>query len=485
MPSAIPPSETVHHEEPTPWDPDHLRTRFVRALSDMYRAEVPLYGKLVDLVNNVDTSILQSRGQSLSDLPSRFQLERHGAIRLGTQQEMRMIGRLFALMGMYPVGYYDLKMVGFPLHGTAFRPRTEESLRKNPFRVFTTVLRPKLISSPAVREMATSILSTRQLFSAKLVELIDHAETTTPDSVKLTTQDADSLITESLKIFKWHSRSSVPLETYLTLKTEHPMVADIVCFPSAHINHLTPRTLDIDAVQAEMIAQGLPAKECIEGPPRRKCEILLRQTSFKALEERVIFAGGAEQGVDGTHTARFGEVEQRGAAVTRKGRELYDTLLAKAVRKSEREDKDADAVLKEVFAEYPDDWETLRKEELVYFRYRVAEDKMAGGHNWKGSVHMDTLLKEGVASCEPITYEDFLPFSAAGIFTSNLGGEKDGGHERKLQRTEEESKRSRVQLEELLGRTIPSEIDLYDELQSDSVKECETLLGLSQIVLEV
>ncbi|KAK0658898.1 hypothetical protein QBC41DRAFT_331801 [Cercophora samala] len=484
MPSVLLQNGTAPHEELQPWDPDHLRTRFVRALSDMYRTEVPLYGKLVDIVNKVDTTTLQSRGQSLDDLPSRFQLERHGAIRLGTQQEMRMISRLFAIMGMVPVGYYDLKMVGFPLHGTAFRPRTEESLRKNAFRVFTTVLRPDLISSPEVREMATSILSTRQLFSPRLVELIDQAET--PASASLTAEDANALIAESLKIFKWHSRSSVPLETYLTLKKEHPMVADIVCFPSAHINHLTPRTLDIDAVQAEMIAQGLPAKDCIEGPPRRKCEILLRQTSFKALEERVSFAGGADHGVDGTHTARFGEVEQRGAAVTRKGRELYDFLLAKAVGRSEKEDKDSDAVLREVFADYPDDWEVLRKEGLVYFRYRVAEDKVpaASSHSKLGaSVHMDRLLKEGVVTCEPITYEDFLPFSAAGIFTSNLGGERDGGHERKLQKTEEESKRSRVQLEELLGRKIPSEIDLYDELQNYSVKECQTILGLSEIVL--
>ncbi|VBB73809.1 Putative protein of unknown function [Podospora comata] len=483
MPSAIPQNGSALHGEPKPWDPDHLRTRFVQALSEMYRTEVPLYGKLVDVVNQVDTTTLQSRGQSLNDLPSRFQLERHGAIRLGTQQEMRMISRLFAVMGMFPVGYYDLKMVGFPLHGTAFRPQTEESLQKNPFRVFTTVLRPDLISSPEVRKMATSILSTRQLFSSRLIELIDQAETSA--LANLTAEDANNLITKSLKIFKWHSRSSVPLETYLTLKKEHPMVADIVCFPSAHINHLTPRTLDIDAVQAGMISQGLPAKDHIEGPPKRKCEILLRQTSFKALEERVTFAGDADHAVDGTHTARFGEVEQRGAAVTRKGRELYDALLAKAVGRSEKEDKDSDKVLKEVFAEYPDDWEVLRREGLVYFRYRVAEDKVpvAGAHKLEGSVHMDRLLKEGVVTCEPITYEDFLPFSAAGIFTSNLGGEKDGGTERKLQKTEEESKRSRVQLEGLLGRKIPSEIDLYNELQTDSVKECQALLGLSEIVL--
>ncbi|PSD29286.1 hypothetical protein C7E17_20990, partial [Stenotrophomonas maltophilia] len=66
-----------------------------------------------------------------------------------------------------------------------------------------------------------------------------------------------------------------------------------------------PRALDIDAAQAAMIEHGMAAKAVIEGPPRRACPILLRQTSFKALEEAVHFPGG-EGGDAGTHTARFG-----------------------------------------------------------------------------------------------------------------------------------------------------------------------------------
>ena len=38
-----------------------------------------------------------------------------------------------------------------------------------------------------------------------------------------------------------------------------------------------------------MIEHGMAAKAVIEGPPRRACPILLRQTSFKALEEAVHF----------------------------------------------------------------------------------------------------------------------------------------------------------------------------------------------------
>lgn len=54
----------------------------------------------------------------------------------------------------------------------------------------------------------------------------------------------------------------------------------------------------------------------IEGPPRRQCPILLRQTSFKAISERIRFKGS--DAVLG-HRARFGEIESRGVALTPKG----------------------------------------------------------------------------------------------------------------------------------------------------------------------
>lgn len=104
-------------------------------------------------------------------------------------------------------------------------------------------------------------------------------------------------------------------------------MADVVSFKGPHINHLTPRTLDIDAAQSAMVEHGLPAKAVIEGPPRRSCPILLRQTSFKVLDKSVSFPADNGTWVEGHHTARFGEIEQRGVALTRKGRALYDQLL--------------------------------------------------------------------------------------------------------------------------------------------------------------
>ncbi len=43
-----------------------------------------------------------------------------------------MLRRLFAVMGMAPVGYYDLSVAGVPVHSTAFRPTTAQALRPIP-----------------------------------------------------------------------------------------------------------------------------------------------------------------------------------------------------------------------------------------------------------------------------------------------------------------------------------------------------------------
>ena len=112
---------------------------------------------------------------------------------------------------------------------------------------------------------------------------------------------------------------------YQRLHDAHRLIADVVSFKGPHINHLTPRTLDIDAVQAAHAgAMASHRKRLSKARRPRKCPILLRQTSFKALEEPVSFQSADGGWTTGSHTARFGEIEQRGIALTPKGSALYD-----------------------------------------------------------------------------------------------------------------------------------------------------------------
>lgn len=419
---------------------DDIRARFSRAMSVMYREEVPAYGTLLDLVAETNERVLGEDealkdALSQSDNLDRISEERHGAIRLGKADELKMMSRVFGVMGMEAVGYYDLTQANVPVHSTAFRAVDAESLSNSPFRVFTSLLRTDLIEDDDLRAKSEEILAARDIFTPRLRELVDKAES----QGGLDEADAQDFIEQATHTFKWHEDAAVSKEFYEALKDADPRAADIVCFKGPHINHLTPRTLDIDVIHADMPSRNMDAKNVIEGPPPTH-HILLRQTSFKALTEKVRF-----EGEDGLHTARFGEIEQRGAALTPKGRRLYDETLNDVRAQITPAPDGSNAaeymrVLTETFEHaFPSDPEDMRREGLAYFQ---AYQTPNGG-----------------IAYTPITYEDFLPVSAAGIFASNAS-DKD--------RQDEFASSSQTDFEEALGHAVHSEFELYQAMQDAS-----------------
>jgi uncharacterized glyoxalase superfamily metalloenzyme YdcJ len=451
---------------------DDIRTLFSRAMSDMYRKEVPQYGTLLELVADVNRKVLTADPElrarlAAADELDRLDVERHGAIRLGTAEELSWMRRLFAVMGMRPVGYYDLSVAGIPVHSTAFRPTDSEALARNPFRVFCSLLRLDLLEDRALAAEATEILAARDILSDACKALIETAEA----KGGLANAEARSFVSEALETFRWRAEARVSAKTYARLHAAHRLVADVVSFAGPHINHLTPRTLDIDAVQAAMPERGISPKAIVEGPPRREAGILLRQTSFKALEEEILFRpdtpGGAP--VAGAHTARFGEIEQRGVALTPKGQAIYDRTLAQA-----RAENPIDAAgngragylaaLEAGFAALPDDLGALRREGLAYFRYRPAPGAKADTGD------IEALIAAGKLIADPQVYEDFLPVSAAGIFQSNLGSDRAQafGENANL-----------AAFETALGAKVADKMALYAGAERDSFARALADLGVT------
>ncbi|WP_145583953.1 2-oxoadipate dioxygenase/decarboxylase HglS [Yersinia intermedia] len=460
--------------------PDEIRARFSSAMSDMYQDEVPLYSALLELVADINKQTMNQQPELTRHLRQtgeieRLDMERHGAIRVGTAAELATLRRLFAVMGMVPVGYYDLAPAGVPVHSTAFRAIHETSLQTCPFRIFTSLLRLELIEQPELRQQAADILAKRVIFTPRAIELITQHET----SGGLTSNEADDFITQSLETFRWHNQATVSTDVYQQLHDQHRLIADVVAFKGPHINHLTPRTLNIDAVQMAMPAHQIPPKAVIEGPPPRRCPILLRQTSFKALEEDVSFFATDGQIIQGHHTARFGEIEQRGAALTAKGRNLYDNLLQAAqdqlqIPANEKNAPQYMAILNEKFSQFPDDYPTMRAEKLAFFRYFPTEKGLSTPTVSMQDLTLDELIDGEFIQYEPLVYEDFLPVSAAGIFQSNLG---DKGHSQFAGHS------SKQDFQRALGATVIDELQLYEETQQRSIMACATALKLTLLSL--
>jgi uncharacterized glyoxalase superfamily metalloenzyme YdcJ len=177
------------------------------------------------------------------------------------------------------------------------------------------------------------------------------------------------------------------------------------------------------------------------------------------LEEEIEFAGQARVG---SHTARFGEIEQRGVALTQAGRALYDSLLAQARDAGQQAATTQTYAerLQHVFAQFPDDSDEMYERGLAFFRFEprdpaIWQQELAAGRPW----NLPDLIKRGVVALNPITYEDFLPVSAAGIFQSNLGDAEQRNYV---------SQAARSEFERDLGGPVLDEIELYRAAQMRS-----------------
>lgn len=362
---------------------NELRGSLAEALSEMYAAEVPAYDQLVDGVQRINEVV--GTGHRDDD---RLGGERHGAIRVASFAELADIARLFALYGMEAVGYYDLRSspTPIPVVSTAFRPVAPEDLAVSPFRMFTSTLvvdDERFFSAELQRELHEQIAG-RTLFRNELVELIERAEA---DQVVAEPERLLELTVDALRL----DRSPIDQVWHGKLDAVSTVASDIAAAPNTHLNHLTPRVLDIDALHELMEAEGLEMIKRIQGPPPwNGPDLLLRQTSFRALDEQRTFTTADGQEASSPVRVRFGEVEQRGIALTPQGRAKLDTALSLDKTLSPGEHLD------EAFT---DTIEGLYEAGDIYVQFSVVDGKI---------------------QIEPITYEDFLPASAAGIFASNL-----------------------------------------------------------------
>jgi uncharacterized glyoxalase superfamily metalloenzyme YdcJ len=319
---------------------------------------------------------------------------------------------------MYPVGYYDLREAASPVPvvSTAFRPVDTVELARNPFRVFTSMLatRDGRFFDPDLRHRVDEFLRRRTLFDPTLIA--DARRIAAGGGCDAET--ATNFVARAVAAFAL-SREPVDRAWYAELTEVSAVAADIAGVPTTHINHLTPRVLDIEDLYRRMTARGITMIDAIQGPPH--CDgpnVLLRQTSFRALAEPRRFREADGSVTDGTLRVRFGEVEARGVALTCKGRERYDAAMASA---------DPAAVWGDYF---PASDAEMASQGLAYYHRGDAE--------------------------APVVYEDFLPASAAGIFRSNLDTDTEAAA------VADESGYDVDWMAGTIGRHIHDPYDLYD-----------------------
>ena len=521
--------------------PNELQRNLFEGLSDMFGREVPLYDKSLAVnqycnraVCDLLSQIFVGFSRSQSDL-LRTGRERHGAIRIGREDEFRWIARYFACFDMEPHDFYDMTTLGKksqPVICTAFRSRCEPENR-----IFASLLRPEYFGEKIAQRIVSS-LESRQVISPHVQEVIERHER----DGGLSLEDGNFLASQGREqIFCWTGQA-VERDLYDDLcRSGYKIAADICCFQSHHLNHLTPNSLCIDlyslamkwklgerddlvfvsesrdllsrlarrvdrywmmlhfpelshqsvasycqakascdtidevvadlhrALQDESLDfSSLPHngyKDRTEGP-NEEVPILLRQDSYRALTEPITFVDESIP-YESSHTARFGEIEQRLYATTPLGRSLYDSCLAQRVESAGSDFYDSDP-----FECFPQSLEELVVRGLVYAEFEANPDANAqiSGDPFAS---VGDLMRRGLLLYRGQRYEDFLPFSAAGIFASNLDQ-----YGTELSRDSKPSY-TKGDLESILGRSIVDSQACYEDVHRRSLQRSLERLGIS------
>ncbi|MFK7759466.1 MAG: DUF1338 family protein [Phycisphaerales bacterium] len=538
-----------------------LQHELFHELSDMFGREVPMYDRSL-LIN---TSCNRAVCSLLAELYHGFEVsdeqidaaggERHGAIRIGRSDEYHWIGRYFACFAMEPHSYFDMTSVGVksqPIIATGFRSTIDPD-----HRVFASLLQTNFFED-SLQARIEALLDKREIFPARAKSLIEQSER----DGGLGRDDADELIRCGTEhIFQWRSEANDPELYYELCDAGFKIAADIACFTTHHLNHLTPNTLCMDLYTAAMrlcmgeidgdrfrtlAARALGSmtewmdhhglvlhfkhifaeagheqiqsyprcelsedsiqrcvdrlfeslnqpehdlsslghhgyKDYTEGPSA-EAMVLLRQDAYKALTETVEFIREDGSVVSIDHTARFGEIEQRSYATTKKGRLLYDEcltelnhLLAEDPSLPERDPDRFVDLRSSVYARFPRTLEELLDQGLVYGQYSPTVPGLKQETITEG-LSLGELIASGFVQVEGLRYEDFLPMSAAGIFASNLNQ-----YGTKSSASSVRAYPQRV-LEEILGRSIIDTDVIYSGLEARSVLVTFEALGLQSSI---
>jgi uncharacterized glyoxalase superfamily metalloenzyme YdcJ len=320
-----------------------------------------------------------------------------------------------------------------------------------------------------LEERLTRFLAARRLFPDELLALADRAEA----EGELNEADAARFLDLAAASFAL-SADPVDRAWYTELERVSGVAADIGGVTTTHINHLTPRVLDIDDLYASMQARGVQMIDQIQGPPRWSGpDVLLRQTSFRALAEPRRFREADGRITQGELRARFGEVEARGIALTPRGRDRYDRLVTEVDRRTaEASGRTRQEVAAEVWvAGMPDSEAELARQDLAFLTFSPGE-RVPDGTRPPGD--LAGLLDGGWLVAEPVVYEDFLPRSAAGIFASDLSGRGESDA------AEGGAPRDARWLSEAIGRPVRTPEQLYAEQRAASLDRAAAELGIAR-----
>jgi uncharacterized glyoxalase superfamily metalloenzyme YdcJ len=434
--------------------PSWIRSEIVREILAMFASTMPIYEQMFAVARDINSRAGEDEAQRLGRIM-------HGAIRCASDEELCDITGLFAVMGNYPVNYYDLREK-VSVESTAYRPITQDEIEENGFRIFCSRLSMDCIPAEH-RDYVQSIIARRKLFSPELLSLID----TSKANGGLNEHQARQFIAASVKLFTRPEESLTSRAEFAKLQSINKVACQVLVSNSLAFNHLTPSVASVPAAHEEMQRRGIKTIPVWQGPVGK--DFILRQTSCLAPPVKLKFPNG-----DGTfeiaeYQETFVEFEERLQALTPKGRERFEALFDEgkdALKLKESDPGYAEhyyEVMREALSSFPSEMKTLWDEGLAYFTFEPTGMTAA-------SEDINSLVASGAVKLVPQQYEDFFGPAATNIFNSNIGLED-------VSNVGVAKPDSQAAFEKALGREVVNMYDYYQQIQDASREQVLSQLG--------
>ncbi len=437
-------------------EPSQIRDRLVQKMLGRFRAALPLYKDMMDVADTINRQAGDDVAESLGRVM-------HAAIRCASTEELRTVARLFRLMGLEPVNYYDLREK-VAVESTAFRSIDQQDIRANGFRMFCSVLAIDCIAEEH-RPFVQSIIDRRAVFAPHLVSLLEQGEA----EGGLDEESAELFVDLCVELFTRPEDALVSLDEYERLREINKVAAQVLVSNALAINHLTPSVASVPRAHEEMRLRGIKTIPVWQGPVGR--DVILRQTSCLAPATLLRFPNADGTFTKAEHQETFVEFEERQQALTREGRILFERLYASGKASLSLAETDPGfeshyyEVMRAALEPFPGDAIELWKRGLAYIENEVVREQGE-------AASLEEAIETGLVRLVPQKYEDFFGPAATNIFYSNIGLEgvaNVGGAKPD----------SVVDFEARLGAQVLDMYDYYDGIERLSRESVSAALGLS------
>lgn len=438
---------------------DEIRLKYVQMISDLFHSRYSVYGVVFDIVRDVNNMALIQNASLYDEMVKKgqkqtFSQELSAHYILFNPGDLGIIRRIFAVMGLYPVGFYNLDLNGKSLASTLFKPLNKIALKQQPFRITVSLANQSFDNECEQHNVPKNRLDLSEKFLGLLQKFEKYSALNELDVHYFIQELQENLHKPDYDMQCCEQR---PFRSSMNQIRESIMIrsTSLAC-------------LNLPKVIEELKHFDLYAIDDLDGPSDRKHPLLFNKMNINLRSKH---PDHQKSDSDNQNIPVFTiQLEQRGLALTAKGHQFFKSILSNLKSRLEPRTRlslvQKRKLMNQVFKRFPDSSYSLYRKGLAYFTFSVnPEIEIIDDRYWTEE-DLPRLIRSKRILLTPLIFEDI--YSSYSVHASSSF---DFVEEKKS-------------FEAYLGTCIHDEMRYYVLCQEQSLQTCLAILN-SKVILDM